>query len=62
MNEPSVFNDIKTMPIDTVHRDRQRRFPRTQRRHAEIHNVYGMRNAARPMTGSRRCARTSARS
>jgi alpha-glucosidase len=40
MNEPSVFSDEKTMPLDTVHRVEGRTTD-----HREVHNVYGMANA-----------------
>ncbi len=45
MNEPSVFNDIGTMPIDVVHHIDSDDFGRRDATHAEIHNVYGMQNA-----------------
>jgi alpha-glucosidase len=44
MNEPSVFNDLKTMPLDTVHRIDSDDFAPRNASHAEIHNVYGMEN------------------
>ena len=44
MNEPSVFNDIGTMPIDVVHRIDSDDFAPRDAVHAEIHNVYGMEN------------------
>ncbi|MFD2328549.1 TIM-barrel domain-containing protein [Cohnella sp. GCM10020058] len=37
MNEPSVFNDSKTMDLDVVHANNGN--PRT---HGELHNLYGM--------------------
>ena len=44
MNEPSVFNDIGTMPLDVVHRIDSDDFTPRNASHAEIHNVYGMEN------------------
>jgi alpha-glucosidase len=45
MNEPSVFNSLKTMPDDVVHRIDEPGFvPRTAT-HREVHNVYGMENS-----------------
>jgi alpha-glucosidase len=44
MNEPSVFNDIGTMPNDVVHRIESDDFAPRNASHAEIHNVYGMEN------------------
>ena len=44
MNEPAVFNDLKTMPLDTVHRVDSDDFAPRNASHAEIHNVYGMEN------------------
>jgi alpha-glucosidase len=44
MNEPSVFNDLGTMPIDIVHRIDSDDFAPRDATHAEIHNVYGMQN------------------
>lgn len=44
MNEPSVFNDLKTMPLDTVHHIESDDFAPRNASHAEIHNVYGMQN------------------
>lgn len=44
MNEPSVFNDIGTMPLDVVHRIASDDFTPRNAGHAEIHNVYGMQN------------------
>lgn len=45
MNEPSVFNDIGTMPIGVVHHVDSDDFAPRSATHAEIHNVYGMENA-----------------
>lgn len=44
MNEPSVFNDLGTMPLDVVHRIDSDDFAPRNASHAEIHNVYGMEN------------------
>jgi alpha-glucosidase len=44
MNEPSVFNDIGTMPLNVVHRIDSDDFAPRNASHAEIHNVYGMEN------------------
>jgi len=45
MNEPSVFNTLKTMPGNVIHRIDEPGFvPRTAT-HLEIHNVYGMENS-----------------
>ena len=44
MNEPSVFNDLKTMPLDIVHHIDSDDFSPRNASHAEIHNVYGMEN------------------
>ena len=44
MNEPSVFNDIGTMPLDVVHRVDSDDFAPRNASHAEIHNVYGLEN------------------
>ena len=43
MNEPSVFNLEKTMPLDTVHRVEDSQQHRIAD-HREIHNVFGMQN------------------
>jgi alpha-glucosidase len=43
MNEPSVFNEEKTMPLDTVHRVEDSQQHRLAD-HREIHNVFGMEN------------------
>jgi alpha-glucosidase len=45
MNEPSVFNDLKTMPKDVVHQIEEPGFARRSATHEEIHNVYGMENS-----------------
>src|SRR5260221_14518076 len=44
MNEPSVFNDIGTMPLDVVHHIDSDDFAARDASHAEIHNVFGMEN------------------
>ncbi len=44
MNEPSVFNDIGTMPLDVVHRIDSDDFRARNASHAEVHNVFGMEN------------------
>jgi alpha-glucosidase len=54
MNEPSVFNDLKTMPLDVVHRVDSDDFARRNASHAEIHNVYGMENTRATYDGVRR--------
>ena len=43
MNEPSVFNFEKTMPLNTVHRVEDSQQHRLAD-HREIHNVFGMQN------------------
>jgi alpha-glucosidase len=43
MNEPSVFNEKKTMPLATVHRVEDGQQHRIAD-HREIHNVFGMEN------------------
>ncbi len=63
MNEPSVFDTpTRTIPPDVGSRVDEPGFAPRGRPSAEIHNVYGMLNAARRMTGCCGCARTSARS
>jgi alpha-glucosidase len=42
MDEPSVFNSLKTMPNDVVHRIDEPGFAPRSATHREIHNVYGM--------------------
>jgi alpha-glucosidase len=44
MNEPSVFNDIGTIPPDAVHRIDSDDFQARNALHAEVHNVFGMEN------------------
>ena len=53
MNEPSVFNDIGTMPIDVVHHIDSDDFAPRDAGHAEIHNVYGMENTRATYDGLR---------
>jgi alpha-glucosidase len=45
MNEPSVFNSLKTMPDSVVHRIDEPGFAPRSATHREIHNVYGMENS-----------------
>jgi alpha-glucosidase len=45
MDEPSVFNETGTMPLDVVHRIDSDDFAPREATHAEIHNVYGMENS-----------------
>jgi alpha-glucosidase len=54
MNEPSVFNDLKTMPLDLVHRVHSDDFAARNASHAEIHNVYGMENTRATYDGIRK--------
>jgi alpha-glucosidase len=51
MNEPSVFNSIKTMPNDVVHRIDEPGFCSRTATHQEIHNVYGMENSRATFDG-----------
>lgn len=51
MNEPSVFNDIGTMPLDVVHRVDSDDFTPRNASHAEIHNVYGLENTRATFDG-----------
>ena len=53
MNEPSVFNDIGTMPISIVHHVDSDDFAPRSATHAEIHNVYGMENTRATYDGLR---------
>jgi alpha-glucosidase len=53
MNEPSVFNDLGTMPLDAVHHIDNDDFARRNASHAEIHNVYGMENTRATYDGLR---------
>jgi alpha-glucosidase len=45
MNEPSVFNSVKTMPDNAVHRIEEPGFATRTATHREIHNLYGMENS-----------------
>jgi alpha-glucosidase len=51
MNEPSVFNDLKTMPCSAVHRIDEPGFAKRTATHCEIHNVYGMENSRATFEG-----------
>ena len=53
MNEPSVFNDIGTMPLDVVHRIDSDDFSPRNATHAEVHNVYGMENTRATYDGAK---------
>jgi alpha-glucosidase len=44
MNEPSVFNEMGTMPLDVVHSINSDDFTPRHASHAEVHNVFGMEN------------------
>jgi alpha-glucosidase len=45
MNEPSVFNAEKTMPVSNLHRIEEPGFAPRVASHAEIHNILGMENS-----------------
>ena len=50
MNEPAVFDTpTKTMPLDNIHRSTSDGFAPRNASHAEIHNVYGMREHPRDL-------------
>jgi len=51
MNEPSVFNDAKTMPCSVIHRIDEPGFVSRTATHCEIHNVYGMENSRATFEG-----------
>jgi alpha-glucosidase len=51
MNEPSVFNALKTMPNTVVHRIDEPGFASRTATHQEIHNVYGMENSRATFEG-----------
>jgi alpha-glucosidase len=51
MNEPSVFNELKTMPCTTLHRIEEPGFAERTATHCEIHNVYGMENSRATFDG-----------
>ena len=54
MNEPSVFNELGTMPLDIVHHVASDDFAPRNASHAEIHNVFGMENTRATYAGMRR--------
>jgi len=51
MNEPSVFNNLKTMPDDVIHRIDEPGFATRTATHREIHNLYGMENSRATFDG-----------
>ena len=51
MGEPSVFNSLKTMPGNAVHRIDEPGFATRMATHREIHNVYGMENSRATFEG-----------
>lgn len=51
MNEPSVFNALKTIPCSAVHRIDEAGFAPRTATHCEIHNVYGMENSRATFDG-----------
>jgi alpha-glucosidase len=51
MGEPSVFNDLKTMPDDAQHRIDEPGFQQRTATHREIHNVFGMENSRATFEG-----------
>ena len=51
MNEPSVFNSLKTMPDAAVHRIDEPGFAPRTATHREVHNVYGMENSRATFEG-----------
>ena len=53
MNEPAVFNDLKTMPLTTVHHIDSDDFRTRNASHAEIHDVFGMENTRATYEGVR---------
>ena len=53
MNEPSVFNDLGTMPLDVVHHVDSDNFAPRNASHAEIHNVFGLENTRATFDGVR---------
>ena len=63
MNEPAVFENRRTMPLDIVHRIDSDDFAPRNATHAEIHNVYGMENTRATYRGAEGAsARASGRS
>lgn len=51
MNEPSVFNPLKTIPCSVLHRIDEPGFAPRTATHCEIHNVYGMENSRATFDG-----------
>ncbi len=51
MNEPSVFNSLKTIPDTVVHCIDEPGFRPRSATHSEIHNVYGMENSRATFDG-----------
>ena len=51
MSEPSVFNPLKTMPCNVLHRIDEPGFASRTATHCEIHNVYGMENSRATFDG-----------
>ena len=51
MNEPSVFNSLKTMPDTVVHHIDEPGFCARTATDREIHNVYGMENSRATFDG-----------
>lgn len=51
MNEPSVFNSLKTIPCSVLHRIDEPGFAPRTATHCEIHNVYGMENSRATFDG-----------
>jgi alpha-glucosidase len=51
MNEPSVFDAMKTMPCSVVHHIDEPGFAHRSATHCEIHNVYGMENSRATFEG-----------
>jgi alpha-glucosidase len=51
MNEPSVFDSLRTIPDSVVHRIDEPGFAARSATHREIHNVYGMENSRATFDG-----------
>ena len=51
MNEPSVFNALKTMPNDVIFHIDEPGFAPRKTIHREIHNIYGMENSRATFDG-----------
>jgi alpha-glucosidase len=51
MNEPTVFNTLRTMPDTVLHRIDEPGFATRIATHREIHNVYGMENSRATFDG-----------